>query len=67
MAGIIKKVMHPFQHQQGAGGAGGKPESKTKHALHELKDFVFSPTGLIFTLGLILLVHWYSTKDHAKK
>ena len=36
------------------------------HALHELKNFVFSPVGLAFTIGLILVVHWFSTKE-AKK
>lgn len=62
---ILKRVMHPFQHQQGAGGAA--KESKGKHALHELKDFVFSPVGLMFTLGLIVLTYYVATREHAKK
>ena len=64
MAGFVKRVMHPNQQkQQGGGGA----PAKGKHALHELKDFVFSPLGLAFTIGLILAVHWFSTRETAKK
>jgi hypothetical protein len=43
------------------------PSHPKGHALHELKEFIFSPMGIAFTIGLILVVHWFSTKETAKK
>ena len=44
-----------------------RSQPKAKHAMHELKDFVFSPVGLAFTIGLILAVHWFSTRETKEK
>lgn len=57
----MKNMLHPSK-----GGSHTQDKPKGNHALHELKSFVFSPLGLAFTIGLILVVHWFSTKEHKK-
>lgn len=61
---ILGKFLHKDSNKGAQHAGAGAP--KGHHALHDLKNFVFSPLGLAFTIGLILVVHWFSTKDHKK-